>query len=400
MISCIINQLQTLSSVYINDLGTFTVNYVPAQIDYGTIVPPHNAVVFDNTADHDEIAFTNFVCQQRQCLLTEGNAAICQWVDELKTALANNKSISYEGFGTFSLQKNGEITFQSDRIPALNVEFEGMGVIVTEPIVLAEEEVAPEPEETNSEPEEITSEPEEITPEPEEIAPELQETNTAPEEITSEPEEVTPTEPSTIDDNETIMDTNEEEEEEETDEDEDEDEDDDDDNNDRKVKSHWWLFVLIILIALGALALVFKDQLIPVYQQVKHKITHQTEQVDSNQVQQPEAEIEEADKEVNVAEEVSVEETPYEPETVKSTTDGNYPYIQFERGHYYAIAGSLPTEADAQRHIRQAGLAQYSPKLLLQDGVSNIRVCIGIFNTEEEALSFAKGINSKYWVLK
>ena len=35
-----------------------------------------------------------------------------------------------------------------------------------------------------------------------------------------------------------------------------------------------------------------------------------------------------------------------------------------------------------------------------QDGVKNLRVCIGVFNTEAEAESFAKGINSGYWVLK
>jgi hypothetical protein len=52
------------------------------------------------------------------------------------------------------------------------------------------------------------------------------------------------------------------------------------------------------------------------------------------------------------------------------------------------------------RHIRQKKLDQYSPKILKQDGVSNLRVCIGVFNTEEEAESFAKGVSASYWVLK
>ena len=91
---------------------------------------------------------------------------------------------------------------------------------------------------------------------------------------------------------------------------------------------------------------------------------------------------------------------PYKPKVVKSTADNKYEYIRFESGHYYVIAGSLPNESDAELHIRQRGLDKYQPTLLLQDGVSNIRVCIGIYDTEEEAESFAKGINSKYWVLK
>ena len=53
-----------------------------------------------------------------------------------------------------------------------------------------------------------------------------------------------------------------------------------------------------------------------------------------------------------------------------------------------------------ERHIRQKGLYQYSPVIVKQDGAKNLRVCIGIFDTEEEAEQFAKGVNPGYWVLK
>ena len=90
----------------------------------------------------------------------------------------------------------------------------------------------------------------------------------------------------------------------------------------------------------------------------------------------------------------------YTPAVVKQSADTKYDYIQFEKGHYYVIAGSFPTESDVLRHIRQKKLDQYSPKILKQDGVKNLRVCIGIFNNEAEAEQFAKGVDSKYWVLK
>ena len=90
----------------------------------------------------------------------------------------------------------------------------------------------------------------------------------------------------------------------------------------------------------------------------------------------------------------------FTPTVIKQSSDGKYDYIRFEQGHYYAIAGSFPSENDVIRHIRQKKLDQYSPKILMQDGVKNLRVCIGVFDTEEEAEQFAKGVNSTYWVLK
>ena len=85
---------------------------------------------------------------------------------------------------------------------------------------------------------------------------------------------------------------------------------------------------------------------------------------------------------------------------LSKTADGKYDYVRFESGHYYAIAGSFPGEADVERHIRLKNLDQYSPVIVKQDGVKNLRVCIGIFDTEEEAEQFAKGVSSQYWVLK
>ncbi len=186
-----------------------------------------------------------------------------------------------------------------------------------------------------------------------------------------------------------------------------EEEEDDDDFEEEEIKtpkkrrSLWWLFVLIIFIALGVIGYLFRSQFADLYQQVISKFSKQTEQ---EVVTESSTEDETIEAPVDEEIEQVVEETPepvvYEPKVLKTTADGKYQYIAFETGHYYVIAGSLPNETDAEMHIRQRNLSQYSPTLVLQDGVSNIRVCIGIYDTEEEAEQFAKSINSKYWVLK
>lgn len=166
----------------------------------------------------------------------------------------------------------------------------------------------------------------------------------------------------------------------------------------KKRRSLWWLFVLIILIALGALGYLFRQQLLTVFNNLKEKITAPKEAVVT---EEPETVAEDTIAYEEVVEEDTLAEPEvYTPEVVRTTASGNYPVIRFEQGHYYVIAGSLPSEQDAVRHIKQRNLDQYEPKLVMQNGVANLRVCIGIFDTEEEAETFAKNINPKYWVLK
>ncbi|MBR4786594.1 MAG: hypothetical protein IK013_01745, partial [Bacteroidales bacterium] len=223
MIPYIIKALRKSESVCVNDLGTFTLHYVPASIQGKTILAPHNEITLDTHIEHDEYAFTNLVCFEKKCLITQANQDITQWVEELKRALENNKSVAFEHFGTFSLNDKGKISFICDYIPDLNEEFEGMEdlhlgenknkenqdekirdeeVLTTAaiPVVKPEPEVVPEPE-TIPEPEpEVIPEPE-VTPEPE-VVPEP--------EIISEPEpEVIPepvvtSEPEVVPEPETI----------------------------------------------------------------------------------------------------------------------------------------------------------------------------------------------------
>lgn len=391
MVPFIIKALQKSESVCVNDLGTFALHYVPARIEGKTIKAPHNEVTLDTNIEHDEIAFTNLVSLEKKCQITQANNDIIAWVDELKYALQNNKSVTFEGFGTFSLSDKGKLSFLCDYIPELNQEFEGMtditpGVIPT--VIDEEPEAEPIEEAAPFEDQKLIEEPIPV------IAPVV-----VPEPI-EEPAPAEEPEVEPVIQRSTLLEDDKDEKEE-VDDNDSEDEVDDDEKP-RKKRSLWWLWLLLTLLLLGVLGFCgyqFRDKVVPVIEQVKSKFK-KTEQVEQKEETTDDNTIE-YQEEVQEAEEV-VEEAPepYQPEVIKSTADNKYEYIHFESGHYYVIAGSLPNESDAELHIRQRGLDKYNPTLLLQDGVSNIRVCIGIYDTEEEAESFAKSVNSKYWVLK
>ena len=479
----IIKALQKGDSICVNDLGTFSLHYVPASISGKVISAPHNIVTFDAHSGSGDYAFTDLVCFEKKCLITQASAEITQWVEELKQALNNNKSVAFEGFGTFSLNDKGKISFTCDRIPELNIEFEGLEELHTdnlwrggdEELRMKNEECRIENEELRTENEESQiEEPEtevETTPEtePEPIPePETEPEKSAEAEVFTkqeqepepepepepipepevEPEPVQEPEPeeeepviyrsSLAEDEESqianrksqIEEPEPEPEPEPTPEPEEEEpviyrssladeeesqnevvETEDEEPHTANRKSHtanrkwlWWLLVLLLLAALGAAGYLFRDMLMPVYDNVKEKFTKKEKVVEPAETETIEV-ITPAEEEEVVSEEEVVEEVPeapavYTPEEVKRTADSKYPYIRYEAGHFYTIVGSLPSEGDAEKHIRNRGLDKYEPKLVLQNGVGNIRVCIGIFESEEEAESFGQSSGLKYWVLK
>ena len=462
MINYIIKALLNDNSIFINDLGTFTKQYQSARFDGDTILPPQyivNLTVKDDQPDGTE--FINLLCREKQCRITEAAAEISHWVEELKTALENNKSVSFDNFGTFSLSDKGVIQFVCDHIDEINREFEGMGVVRLGARGDDMEEVQEmnEVQEVNEEEERIRGEEERrlqeeaeqrLREEEERLALEAEEKRLQEEaeqrlreaeeqeRLAKEAEERRLQEEAEqrlreeeerrareaeekrlqeeaeqrLREAEENVNTKEEVQEahvvqevqdvkvvhENT--------DTDGDNGDgnipteekKKHRSLWWLFVLLILIALGVLGYLFRQQLLTVFNNLKEKITAPKEAVVT---EEPETVAEDTIAyDETVAEDTVSEPEVYTPEVVRNTANGNYPVIRFEQGHYYVIAGSLPSEQDAVRHIKQRNLDQYEPKLVTQSGVSNLRVCIGIFDTEEEAESFAKNVNPKYWVLK
>lgn len=446
MIEYILKTLQQDGHVFIERIGSFRTQLRHAEIENGMIYPPHYEVVFSpEESEENNFALANQISRDQQCLFTEANEKVTAWVGELLSALQHNKSVAYEGFGTFMLDKKGNLSFASDIIPQLNSLFEGMEAIdlshvgavplvpdtveaeesnVEETPAVAEDPkvedtpvVAEDPkvEETPAVVEEIEKD---EVPEVMEIAEPVEE----PVEVKAENEEPAQNIGQTEQQEEEILgernveaedkEHNEEEEDDDDDEnneeeDDDDDDDDDDEEEEKKPKRHWaWLWLLLlILVAAGVLAFVFKDKLKAACRHWKER-KQPVEQVESAPETPAEAAAFEepvAEPEAETVEETEPETT--EPRTVapaayKQTADGKYDYIRFEKGRYYAIAGSFPAESDVLRHIRQKNLDQYGPKIVVQDGVKNLRVCIGVFDTEEEAERFAKGVNQGYWVLK
>ena len=461
MIQYIIKALLKDDTIFINDLGTFTKTYQPARFDGDTMLPPQYVVTLTVKDDQpDSTEFINLVCREKQCRITEASAEINRWVDELKTAIENNKEVAFDNFGTFSLNNKEDITFVCDHIEELNREFEGMGIVklgeevqevkevngvngvngVQEVNEEEERRLQEEAEQRLREAEEqerIAKEAEEKrlqeeaeqrlreAEEQERIAKEAEEKRLQEEaeqrlreaeeqeRIAKEAEEKRLQEEAEqrlreaeeqerlakeAEDTEKVN----KEEEKEVMEEEEDDDDEKDDENDKSPKKHrswWWFFVLLILIALGVSGYLFRQQLTDAFNKIKEKATAPKEAVVTEEPVTVAEDTATYEEETTVAEDTVVEPEVYTPEVVRNTASGNYPVIRYEPGHFYVIAGSLPNEQDAVRHIKQRNLDQYEPKIVMQPG-ANLRVCIGIFDTEEEAETFAKNINPKYWVLK
>ena len=463
--------------MFIERLGEFRLRMKHAEIKNDTVYPPYNEVVFSpEESDENNFVLANLVSREKQCLFTEANEMLTAWVDELLAALQHNKSVTYEGFGTFMLDKKGNLSFENEIIPQLNSLFEGMEpiglthpiaavpeeeealdeedtatdvvteveepvganndspvepepvvepeqVVEPEPVIESEPVVEPEPAEEPEpvvqpetveepvganndspvEPEPVVASEPVVEPEPViESEPVVEPEPVVESEPVIEPEPVVEPEPNV--EPEPVVDEPDDEDDDDDDEDDEEDEEEDDDDDEKKRHRLAWLWILLLLLAvLGALGYIFKDKLTDCYHQWRERKQSVEQVVTTDEQLDRTAESVTAEEPETVVDESETVEEPapeaYTPEVLKQTADGKYNYIRFEPGHYYAIAGSFPGEADVERHIRQKGLDQYSPVIVVQEG-KNLRVCIGVFDTEEEAEQFAKGVNSGYWVLK
>lgn len=434
MINYIIKTLQKEKSVLINGLGEFVVQLQHASLERNVIHPPQYEVIFHPTTDIvNNFSLANTISFEKQCLFTEANEEIIKWVDELKKALENNKSVDFEDFGSFSLDRKGDITFSSAKIPQLNPLFEYFedidlknqnneidesyektpdSVVEKTPIVTpnpisepqAEVVVTPEPTieplpEEPIEPEPVPEPQTEIIPEPEPIVEPISET---------EPEDELEPEPEILNEIE-----NETKQEEDNEDEEDNNDNDDDDDEDSPKKHHIsaWLWILFLLVlVLAAFGFIFRNNITNTFQNWKSKFSNNNILPETENETDDTIDFDATDNEPNdetdisesdvIIEEPYTEATPYTPEVVKYTANNKYPYIRFESGHFYAIAGSFYTEQEVEKHIKQKHLEQYNPSILLQDGVKNLRVCIGVFDSEEEAETFAKNVNKNNWVLK
>ena len=176
----------------------------------------------------------------------------------------------------------------------------------------------------------------------------------------------------------------------------------------QRKRSRWWLWLLIVLIILaaaGAAGYFYRAQISNFVRPYCEKWGWcKSEQP----VQQPveETKMEETVEEVAVdidtltqeQDTMAIQTEEPQPEPVTEPFDiNNMRHITFEKGKYYVIHGSLPSDADCAKHVKQACLQKYNPSILVTPGDWHRRVCLGVFTNEAEAERFAAGIHNA-WV--
>lgn len=438
IIKNIIRALQTEESVYLSSLGIFRCVRKEASINDNKITPPQVIIQFQEDKEANGFAFATKLSQWEQITIVDAYEMCNRWIDELKAAINNNQSITYDNFGTFRRGKKEEIIFESSYIQELNLEFEGMnplvitptGIISEETTEVVEDQETPQAETT---PPQVILEPEvlETLPTENDSNAPIEEKDRQEGEIAEveapESAETMPLETSTTIETENQLENNdcqpeieeskteevpESEDTQKIEEEEEDDDDDDDDDNKGKRKRRWevWLFILIILASIGVLAALFDDELVHLYQKIIDKketnteLTTPSDTTDNEEISSLETTSnEELEEEVEEVIEPTTEETIVQEVKSNSNptaTNGNIPIIDFESGKFYVIAGSFIKQSDAELHIKQKSLQRYNAKIVKQNGNNRLRVCIGIFDTENEAINFAAKIDKNYWVLK
>lgn len=448
IIKNIIRALQTEETVYLSSLGIFRCVRMEAAISDNKITPPQVIIQFQEDKDANGFAFATKLSQWEQITIVDAYEMSNRWIDELKAAINNNQSVTYNNFGTFRRGKKEEIIFESAYIQELNIDFEGMNPLVITPTGIISEEITevvenqetsqagttppqviPEPEEVETLPtdsettepmkDEYRQEVENVEVETEPKSAEMPlgtsttiETEKQPENNDCQPETEEPEiEESETEESQERDDTQEIEEEE-------EEEEEEEDKGKRKRRWEIWLFIFIILASIGVLAALFDDELIYLYQKIIDKrktnteLTTPSDVTDNDEIPNlkttPNEEVDEEADTVDEAiesttEEVIPEETTAQevkPAPKPTATNENIPIIEFESGKFYVIAGSFVKQSDAELHIKHKSLQRYNAKIVKQNGNNRLRVCIGIFDTENEAINFAAKIDKNYWVLK
>lgn len=443
IIKNIIRALQTEETVYLSSLGIFRCVRMEAAISDNKITPPQVIIQFQEDKDANGFAFATKLSQWEQITIVDAYEMSNRWIDELKAAINNNQSVTYNNFGTFRRGKKEEIIFESAYIQELNIDFEGMNPLVITPTGIISEEITEVVE--NQETPQAGTTPPQVIPEPEEVEtlPTDSETTEPMKdeyrqevenvEVETEPKSAEmPLETSTTIETEKQPETEEPEieepeiEESETEESQErddtqeieEEEEEEEDKGKRKRRWEIWLFIFIILASIGVLAALFDDELIYLYQKIIDKrktnteLTTPSDVTDNDEIPNlkttPNEEVGEEADTVDEAiesttEEVIPEETiaqEVQPAPKPTATYENIPIIEFESGKFYVIAGSFVKQSDAELHIKQKSLQRYNAKIVKQNGNNRLRVCIGIFDTENEAINFAAKIDKNYWVLK
>ena len=434
MIKYIIDILKNEDNIFINDLGLFERKTVSAQMKDKTLLPPHNTILFDANGDGNGFAFILKYAEKNQKRLNDADTEIRKWVEELNAGIQNNKSVDIDEFGTFSLNSKGVIVFESAFIKELNLDFEGMEPVAVKPVkAKGKKEIEPV-EESTPVPviEEVETE-EEAThePQPEEVIVEEQPVEEEPVVVVETPivEEEEKEEPVVAVET-PIMEEEEKEEIEEEEEEPAEEEEEEEEENEKKKgiqQQNIWvritLFILILLLFPAIFfAYIHRVSLELTYKEYKHKFFHKTVDFPAQSDTQSSAFFAELTSRERASVKIVVpyvidynatETTPDVAGTVVETppqlveelqtqpfNTQDVPQLNFQEGKYYVIAGSFTEEKKAITHIKQHNLQKYNPTIVRQAGNNRVRVCVGVFDSEQKAEQFILSIQKDCWVLK
>jgi nucleoid DNA-binding protein len=348
MIHYIIDLLKKENTVYINQLGLFEKKFVSAEIKDGSIRPPYYTIVYNSTIEGNGFAFILYYSQQSHKRFTDADDEINTWVENLKKAILNNKSVEIEDFGTFFLSFKDKIQFEAAYIPKLNVDFEGMNAI---------------PLKTN-------------------LQEEKEENNVAGKEQEKQGEQELLKEKKIRNE------------------------------RNKKRRFHWLFGLIFAMITLVvALVYIERIPLYLTYKEYIVKIFFQMPVRKSNQIPDLsffapacvdtfECRQSTFPDENNLKENSSSVIDMSEHKPNDDVGDKTYERIYYQTGKYYLIAGSFVNEKDAIKHIRTTHLSQLEPKILYQTDNKRIRVCIGVFDRLQEAEDFMNSLKGKYWILQ
>jgi len=453
IINSIIRFFQSDNELTINKLGKFTKKHVASKLDGDQILPPKVILEFEYIDDVNGFSFVDKISQWESLRLLDADDQVSKWVKELKNAIQNNKSVSFEDFGTFYMNPSGIICFDSDIIRELNSEYYGLSPVhvmkttdnglqtgdgsletgekvveltVAEEVIdeVAEVEKIAEVENVN-EKKIVTETDVEVA---KEVIEEVIEVEKVTEEVNDEVAEEVNDEVAEVEINEVVDVENVIEKEIVTDTVDEVSEVLEDEEDViipvQKRKSRWLersIFILIILGAIGLVGYLFRTDLKKLYDQQFNQNTPvetptASPVVDNSSTNDFDQELDTTDlsdsETIETANTNPVQSatnstpvnatitTPQKPvQVVNIQNNSNHiSSISFEKGKFYVIAGSFGKKSDAIQHIKDKKLSQYNPVLLVAD--SRVRVCIGTYKTEAEATAFAKKIDQTFWVLK
>jgi nucleoid DNA-binding protein len=354
IISVLIRALVEENSVTITGFGTFSIKKLPAQIKDEIIFPPQHIITFEYAENDEGFDFVSKFSKWKQIRIDEAQDEISKWIEYIVKGVERNQTISYDDFGTFFKNQLGQIIFEGALNSQLNFENEGY-----EPIILAAK---------------------------------IQEENFGCDVFTNIEKEKRGNIKQFLQDKRTVYEKN------------------------NKKKNDRILFVMTIIVVIAILfALFYKEKLITFYRTVfeeKVGLFQEAAEIEDS------AYTKDSAKDVkdmpfipgnNLVENVAIGDLGDKKSELKKNEDHHLsqtPYneaqmqIRFEKGKYYVIAGSFANEENALRLIQNEKLENYNPKFVVLPNSKLYRVCIGVFEDEKDAISFAEQFKKNYWVMK